>query len=86
MHVSNRYLDLVPVLQQAARQLSLELREVDNDDDDGKGVFRSDWVLLSAAPAAFEGKLLRIAAQRVITEPHVRLWTDDYTDVYSILK
>jgi len=86
MHVSNRYLDLVPVLQQAAREFSLELREVDNDDDDDKGVFRSDWVLLSAAPAAFEGKLLRIAAQRVITEPHVRLWTDDYTDLYSILK
>jgi SAM-dependent methyltransferase len=86
VHVSNRYLDLVPVLQQAARQLSLELREADNDDDDDKGVFRSDWVLLSASPAAFEGKLLRIAAQRVITEPHVRLWTDDYTDLYSILK
>ena len=86
VHVSNRYLDLIPVLQQAARQFSLELREVDNDDDDDKGVFRSDWVLLSASPAAFEGKLLRIAAQRIITEPHVRPWTDDYTDLYSILK
>src|SRR5439155_19312438 len=29
VHISNRYLDLVPVLQQAARHLSLELRQVD---------------------------------------------------------
>jgi SAM-dependent methyltransferase len=86
VHVSNRYLDLVPVLQQVSRQLSLELREVDNDDDDDKGVFRSDWVLLSASPSAFEGKLLKIAAQRVIVEPRVRLWTDDYSDLYHILK
>jgi SAM-dependent methyltransferase len=86
VHTSNRYLDLTPVLQQAARQLSLELREVDNDDDNDKGVFRSDWVLLSASPAAFQRKLMRIAAQRVITEPRVEPWTDDYTDLYSILK
>jgi len=86
VHVSNRYLDLVPVMQQVARHFSLELREAENPDDDDKGVFQSDWALLSASPAAFEGKLLRIAAGRVITEPRVRLWTDDYSDLYRILK
>jgi SAM-dependent methyltransferase len=86
VHISNRYLDLVPVVQQAARQLSLELREVDNDDDDDAGVYRSDWLLLSASPAAFEGPLLRDAAQRIDADPRVRLWTDDYSDLYRILK
>jgi len=85
VHISNRYLDLVPVVQQAARRLSLELREVDNDDDDDMGVYRSDWLLLSASPAAFAGPLLK-DAQRIEAVPHVGLWTDDYSDLYSILK
>ena len=86
VHISNRYLDLVPVVQQAARHLSLELREVDNDDDDEMGVYRSDWLLLSASPAAFGGPLLREAAQRIDADPRVGLWTDDYSDLYRILK
>jgi SAM-dependent methyltransferase len=85
VHVSNRYLDLVPVVQQAARALSLELREIDNDDDDAAGAYRSDWLLLSASPAAFRGPLLE-DAQTVDADPRVRLWTDDYSDLYHILK
>jgi len=85
VHISNRYLDLVPVVQQAARALSLELREVDNEDDDEAGVYRSDWLLVSASPAAFAGPLLR-DAQRTEADPRVRLWTDDYSDLYRILK
>ncbi len=86
VHISNRYLDLVPVVQQAARRLSLELRQVENDDDDDAGVYRSDWMLVSASPAAFEGKELKEAAERIDAVPRVKLWTDDYSDLYRILK
>jgi SAM-dependent methyltransferase len=86
VHISNRYLDLVPVVQQAARKLSLELREVENADDDDAGVYRSDWMLLSVSPAAFEGKLLKRSAERIIGVPRVGLWTDDYSDLYHILR
>lgn len=86
VHVSNRYLDLIPVVQQAALALGIELREVDNEDDDEIGVYRSDWLLLSTSPAAFEGPLLQAGAQRIPSAPHVQLWTDDYSDLYHILK
>jgi len=86
VHISNRYLDLVPVVQQAARHLSLELRQVENDDEDDAGVYRSDWMLLSASPAAFDGQLLKEAGERIDAVPRVKLWTDDYSDLYRILK
>jgi hypothetical protein len=86
VHISNRYLDLVPVVQQAARHLSLELRQVENDDEDDAGVYRSDWMLLSTSPAAFEGPLLKEAGERIDDLPRVKLWTDDYSDLYRILK
>ena len=86
VHISNRYLELVPVVQQAARSIGLEIRQVENDDDDDAGVYRSDWMLLSASPAAFEGKFVREGAEKLESEPNVRLWTDDYSDLYRILK
>jgi hypothetical protein len=73
-------------VQQAARALSLELRQVENEDDDDAGVYRSDWLLLSDSPAAFERPLLKSAAQTIDDAPRVRLWTDDYSDLYRILK
>jgi len=86
VHISNRYLDLAPVVQQAARRLGLEVRQVVNDDDDDAGVYTSDWMLLSASPAPFEHEPLKSAAQKIEAEPRVRLWTDDYSDLVHILK
>jgi spermidine synthase len=86
VHISNRYLDLAPVVQQAARRLGLEVRQVVNDDDDDAGVYTSDWMLLSISPAPFEREPLRSAAQKIDAEPRVRLWTDDYSDLVHILK
>ena len=59
---------------------------MDNDDDDNAGVYRSDWLLLSDSPAAFEGGLLGEVAQTIEAPPRVKLWTDDYSDLYRILK
>ena len=86
VHISNRYLDLVPVVQEAARHHRLVLRQVENDDVDDEGVYRSDWMLLSASAAAFESKGLAESAERVVTTTHIRLWTDDYSDLSRILK
>jgi SAM-dependent methyltransferase len=86
VHISNRYLDLVPVVQQAARHLSLDLREVQNEDDEDAGVYRSDWMLLSRSARAFASPLWADAALPVEEARQVRLWTDDYSDLYRILK
>lgn len=86
VHISNRYLDLVPVVQEAARHYRLVLRQVENDDVDDAGVYRSDWMLLSPSAAAFEGRGLAESAERVVGAARIRLWTDDYSDLSRILK
>jgi SAM-dependent methyltransferase len=85
VHVSNRYLDLVPVVQEVARHFGLEARQVENQDDDGAGVYRSDWILLTRSAATFQRDALR-AAEPIRAEFNVNLWTDDYSNLFRILK
>jgi spermidine synthase len=86
VHISNRYLDLVPVVEEAARHYSLEARQVENKDDDDAGVYRSDWMLLSASPKVFESGLLDDVGEEIDDDSRVGLWTDDYSNLLRILK
>jgi SAM-dependent methyltransferase len=86
VHISNRYLDLAPVVLQAARHHALEARLVTNEDDNDAGVYTSSWVLLSASPAVFEREPLTEVAEEIEVKRQVSLWTDDYSNLYRILK
>jgi SAM-dependent methyltransferase len=86
VHVSNRFLDLVPVVQRAARHHSLEARLVKNDDDDDAGTYQSDWVLLSVSPRPFDEPPLEAVAQELDADTEISLWTDDYSNVFGLLK
>jgi SAM-dependent methyltransferase len=86
VHVSNRYLDLVPVVQRAARHHALEARLVESDDDDDAGTYRSDWVLVARSPEVLAEPPLAGAAQEIEADDGVSLWTDDYSNVFRLLK
>jgi len=86
VHISNRYLDLAPVVREAARHYSLEARQVVNGNDDDAGVYQSDWILLSRSPAAFEREPLKDTGEEIEDGRRVGLWTDDYSNLYRILK
>ncbi|MEI6302304.1 MAG: fused MFS/spermidine synthase [Betaproteobacteria bacterium] len=86
IHVSNRYLDLLPVVAKAAQQLSLQVRQVYSQDDYAIGVFRSDWLLLAASDSAFDNEALQAESKPLEAQPNIRLWTDDYSDLHGILK
>ncbi|MFH1604779.1 MAG: fused MFS/spermidine synthase [Pseudomonadota bacterium] len=86
LHISNHYLDLVPVVVEAARLIGLDALRVKNEDDEKKGVSASDWMLLSASPDAFKSKDMQQHAAPVEAATAVRAWTDDYSDVFGILK
>lgn len=85
VHVSNRYLALAPVVAQDARTLGMEARVVSSGSDESDDTSDAEWVLVSARPAFFRSPLLKEAAA-IPDRPGLRAWTDDYSNLYSILK
>ena len=86
VHVSNRYLDLAPVVAAAAQHLGQQSRLVSNDDDDRFGVFQSDYVLVSNRPNFFSNPLLERQALPIKLPPGTRGWTDDYSNLWRTLR
>jgi spermidine synthase len=86
VHISNRYLDLKPVLKEAATKFGKEVRIVEDDSNDERGTYGTTWVLFADSAAAFEQEPLARAVEALTAERSVRLWTDDYSDLYAILK
>jgi len=84
-HVTNRYLDLAPVVQQLADAQGLHAVLVADDGEEPMGS-RSDWVLLSDSEDALEVEGIDEVAETV--EPHAgwRLWTDDFNNIVQVLK
>jgi len=85
VHISNRYLDLQPVVAGLAKASGRLARVVDTDDDDSQDVFGATWVLLTAPQYGF-GALEEKASAEISSKRTVRLWTDDYSNLFQILK
>ena len=86
VHISNRYLDLKPVLKEAAAKLGKEARIVEDESNGEKGTYGTTWVLFADSAAAFDEEPLAGAVEALVAERSIRLWTDDYSDLYAILK
>jgi SAM-dependent methyltransferase len=86
VHISNRYIDLKPVLREGAAKFARHARLVDEDSDDDRATYGSTWVLISDDPSAFSRPPLEGVADPLPTSRSVRLWTDDYSDLIGILK
>lgn len=85
VHVSNKHLDLAPVVDTLARALSKHAVTIDNEDDDANAVFASSWVLVSGRQSFFQFPLVFKAAAPVESRPGLRMWTDDYSNLFQIL-
>ena len=85
VHVSNKHLDLTPVVKLAAASLRKDARLVDTEDEEND-VFGSSWVLVTSSAGFFDRPLMRTAAVAVPLPQNMRMWTDDYSNLFRILK
>jgi len=87
-HISNRYLDLEPVLGNIARVLSLSCRIQDYKPlahERKLGYTRSKWAMMARAPADLGVVGHDSRWQRCRDAPSARTWTDDYSNPLSVV-
>lgn len=85
VHVSNKHLDLPPVVERAAREFRKAAWMIDTDEDDEGSCFGSTWVLLASDGKVFEQQIFR-GGEPAPSRPGLPIWTDDYSNLYRILK
>jgi spermidine synthase len=86
-HISNRHLDLRPVFWQLAQEFGLEIVQVNRPASSGDNGFPSEWILLARNPALLEIPAIRSHAISFDGyAASIKLWTDDYSNLFQILK
>lgn len=87
LHISNRYLNLVPVCARGAQNLDKEARVVSDDGEEASYLSSSTWVLVTSNAEWFHNASFAEADMIQATAPQrFRTWTDDYSNVFQILK
>jgi spermidine synthase len=83
-HVTNRYLNLVPVVEGLATvHHLLTIHIADSPDSPASS---SDWLLLSDRRSSLDKSILTEAAKEVEVRLDWRLWTDDFNNLWQVLK
>ena len=84
-HITNRFLDLRPVIKTAADHFGWSVRGVDARGNPDALVLHSSWALLSQKESFFTHPELSQA--KTLTAPaDFQAWKDDYSSLFSVLK
>ena len=84
-HITNGYLDLRPVLWESARRFNLRGAWI-HDVVSSRMLSTSDWVLLSRSDRVLRQPDIAQHLRPLDSGRKVRLWTDDYSNLFQILK
>jgi SAM-dependent methyltransferase len=84
-HISNRFLDLKPVLLAIARKQGLEFAYLHEPGEDGGGT-TSDWVLLTRDRAFLALPSIAEITEPVAPQPGFAPWTDDYSSLVDVVR
>ena len=85
-NISNKYLNLEPVFSSAAEWLGKRAVVIDTKREEQNAVYRAVWVLVSNREGFFSETEIRELATPLQQRPGLRPWTDDYSNLLSVLK
>ena len=85
-HITNLHLDLQPVFWQLAKYYDLKIVRI-NYNGDSRGGYASHWILLARDPSLLEIPAIKERAFDLSGyATNIKLWTDDYSNLFQILK
>jgi len=88
VHVSNRYLDLHPVVYRIADKIGFPAITIDDNDTayEDAGFYGSDWIIMTRNQVLLQQPLLRDVTKEAVEFPaRIMYWTDERSDLLSIL-
>jgi spermidine synthase len=85
VHITNRFLELQPVIQTAAQKLGFTAKLIDHDGDDARLVYPSRWALMAKDSQWFEQAALK-SAKTLTSQAGFVPWTDDYSSLIAVVK
>jgi SAM-dependent methyltransferase len=86
VHLTNRYLNLAPVVLLAGFESAKEVRVVRTRGDEAALTWASEWALITAQSSLFDEPELAGFAEFVKPVPGLQAWTDDSSSLYRILR
>ena len=79
IHISNNHIDLHPVVWMQAAEIGWEGLEIANS--------TSEWILLTQDQAFLQNpNVVAVGSPQPQSLPALRLWTDDYSNIFQILR
>jgi hypothetical protein len=86
LHISNRFINLQPVLERGAKAVGKRSLLVETEDNDDGSCYGTTWVLMANQRATFDNAVFKGKSGPLVSAPWLRLWTDDYSNIYKVLK
>ena len=84
-HVTNRFLKLAPVVKSLADSFDLYAALI-VDDANETSFSKTDWVIVTRSKELIESQAIAKKAGEFDAIPGLRLWTDDFNNLFQILK
>jgi SAM-dependent methyltransferase len=86
-HVTNRYLNLPPVVQRIADAAGLKTALVTHDPDDSDDRYsRTDWMLVTRDADFLATDAVKKVTSKVEVPAKLSVWTDDFNNLLRIIK
>jgi SAM-dependent methyltransferase len=86
IHISNAQLNLEPVVAKLRLALNKEAVLISSEKNEGLKINSSDWTLITSNKNLLEIPEIKKVSRSLEIRPELRLWTDDYNNLFQILK
>jgi hypothetical protein len=83
-NVSNLYLNLAPLIDNAAKSLGKHTVVIVNQENEKQKIYQAEWVLVTSNPHVLEQPEIKKAGRKIFPKPGIQVWTDDFSNLFQV--